>query len=68
VFLRVQILSPFSSLTIPELVLFFMSLDRKFNEDSKNVLKNTIRTLKVGFRGDFVPDCPDKLCFWEFKF
>jgi len=31
-------------------------LDRKFNEDSKNVLKTVIFALKVGLTGDFVPD------------
>jgi len=35
-----------------------MSLDRKFNEDSKNVLKNMIRSLQVGFTGDFVANRP----------
>jgi len=35
-----------------------MSLDRKFNEDSKNVLKNMIWSLQVGFTSDFIPDCP----------
>jgi len=34
-----------------------MSVDSKFNEDSKNVLKKMIRLLQVGFTGDFVPDC-----------
>jgi len=42
-------------------------LDGKFNEDSKNVLKTVIFSLKVGFTGDFVPDCPLKLCFGQFK-
>jgi len=46
----------------------FMSLDRKFNEDSKNVLKNMIRSLQVGFTSDFVPGCLFKLCFFQFKF
>jgi len=35
-----------------------MSLDRKFNEDSKNVLKTIIFLNETGFRGDFVPDYP----------
>jgi len=34
-----------------------MSLDGKFNEDSKNVLKNMIRSLQVSFTGNFVSDC-----------
>jgi len=68
VFLGVQILTPFFSLTLPDFVFFFMSLETKFSEDFKTVLRNTIRLLNVGFRGDFVPDCLDKLCFREFKF
>jgi len=31
-----------------------MLSDRKFNEDSKNVLKNMIRSLQVGFTGNLV--------------
>jgi len=38
-----------------------MSLDSKFNEDSKNVLKKFIFSLQVGFFGNFLPDCPLKL-------
>jgi len=34
-----------------------MSLDRKLNEDSKNVFKTVIFSLQVGFTVDFVPDC-----------
>jgi len=34
-----------------------MSLDRKFNEDSKNVLKNMFRSLQMGFTCYFIPDC-----------
>jgi len=34
-----------------------MFLNRKFNEDSKNVLKSVIFSLQVGFKCDFVPDC-----------
>jgi len=34
-----------------------MLLDRKLNEDSKNVLKNMIRLLQMGFTGNYVPDC-----------
>jgi len=44
-----------------------MSLDLKFNEDLKNVLKTAILFLQVGFIGDFVPDCPFKLCFLQLK-
>jgi len=42
-------------------------LDGKLNEDSKNVLKTIIFILQVCFTGDFVPDCPFKLSFWQFK-
>jgi len=44
-----------------------MLLDRKFNEDSKNVLKTVIFSLQAGFTGDFVSDSPFKPCFWQFK-
>jgi len=44
-----------------------MSLGKKFNEDSKNVLKTVIFSLEVSFTGDFVPDCPFKLHFWQVK-
>jgi len=33
-------------------------LKRKFNEDSKNVLKNVIRSLQVGFTSNFAADGP----------
>jgi len=45
-----------------------MTLVRKFNEDSKNLLKTVIFSLQVDFTGDFVPDCPSKLCFWQLYF
>jgi len=45
-----------------------MSLDRKFSEDSKDVLKTVIFLLQAGSTGDFVRDCPLKLCFWQFKY
>jgi len=61
VFLAVQSFG----LNLPDFVMFFMSLDRKFNEDSKNVLTTVIFSLQVGFTGDFVPDCSYKLCFWH---
>jgi len=48
--------------------VFFRLLDRKFNEDSKNVLKTALFSLQVGFASDFVPDCLFKLCFCQFKF
>jgi len=41
---------------------FFMLLDRKFNDDSKNVLKTIIFSLQAGFTSDFVSDCRFKLC------
>jgi len=46
---------------------FFRLLDRKFNEDSKNVLKTVIFLFHVNYSSDFVIDCPFKLCFWQFK-
>jgi len=64
----VQILTPLFSLTVPNFVVFFMSLDRKFNEDSKNVLKIVIFSPQVGFISDCVSDCPFKLCSLQFKF
>jgi len=60
-FLAVQILTPLFSLTVPNFVVFFMLLVKKFNEDSKNVLKTVIFLLQVGFTRDFVPDCLYKL-------
>jgi len=48
-FLAVQILIPPFILTI--------LLNKKFNKDSKNVLKTVIFSLQVGFIDDFVPDC-----------
>jgi len=48
-------------------VVFFRLLNRKFNDNSKNVLKVVIFLLQVGFTGDFIPDCYFKLCFWQFK-
>jgi len=60
-------LTPLFSLTVPNFVMFLMSLDNKFSEDSKNVLKTLIFILKVDFTRDFLPDCPFKKCFWQFK-
>jgi len=45
-----------------------MSLDRKFNEDSKNVLKTVIFVLQVSLTSDFDPNCPWELSFWQFNF
>jgi len=42
VFLAVQILTPLFILTTKFCNVFFMLLDRKFNEDSKNVVKTVI--------------------------
>jgi len=63
VFLLVQALTPLFSLTIPNFVVFFRLLDKKFNEDSKNVLKIVIFLPQRDFTGDFNPDCPFKLYF-----
>jgi len=68
VFLAVQILTPFFSLTVPNFEMFLRLLNKKFNEDFKNVLKTVIFLLQVGFTGDFVSDCHFKLFFWQFKF
>jgi len=57
VFLSDQILIPLFSMTLHDIVVFFMSLGRKLNEDSKNVFKTVIFLLQVGFTGDFVLDC-----------
>jgi len=48
--------------------VFLMLLDRKFNENSKNVLKTVIFLLQVSFTGDFVPYCSFKPSFWQFIF
>jgi len=50
------------------LLYFFRLLDRKFNEDSKNVLKTVTFSLQVGFTGGFIPDCFFKLFFWRSVF
>jgi len=68
VFLAVQTLTPLLSLTVPNFVVFFRLLGRKFNEDSKNVLKTIIFSLQISFMGNFVSDCLFILCFWQFKF
>jgi len=39
---------------VPNFVVFFRLLDRKFNENFKNVLKTVIFLVQVGFIGDFV--------------
>jgi len=44
-----------------------MSLDRKFDEDFKNVLKTVIFSPQVGLTGNFVLDCSFKLSFWQLK-
>jgi len=55
-------------MTVHNFVAFSRLLDRKFNEESKNILKNVIFLFQVGYTVDFVPDCLFKLCFWQFKF
>jgi len=49
-------------MTVLDIVQFFMLLDRKFNDDSKNVLKTVIFSLHADFTSDFVADCL-KVCF-----
>jgi len=63
VFQTVQTLTLLFFLTVPNFVVFFRLLNRKFNEDSKNVFKTVILSLQVGFTSIFVPDCPFKLFF-----
>jgi len=63
VILTVQTLTPLFSLTVSNFLCFFRLLDRKFNEDSKNELKIVIFSLQVCSTGDFVTECPFKLCF-----
>jgi len=66
VFLPVHNLTLLFSLTVPNFVVFLRLLDRKFNEDSKNLIKRVIFPLQVGFIGNFVSDCSLKLCFYQF--
>jgi len=47
--------------------MFVKLLNKKFNEDSENVLKTVILSLQVGFTSDFALDCSFQLCFWHFK-
>jgi len=56
VFLAVQSLTPLFSLTVPNFVVFFRLLNRKFNENSKNMLKTVICSLQVGLKSNFIPD------------
>jgi len=62
VFLTVPTLTLLFSLTVLKLEVFFTLLDRKFNEDFKNVLKLVIFSLQMGFTGRYVLDYPFKLC------
>jgi len=64
VFLVVQNLTPLFSQTVLNFAVFFRLLNRKFNEDSKNVLKTVIFLLEMGLTSDFVFNCIFKLCFW----
>jgi len=50
VFLAVQIFTPFFFLTVPNFVVFFRLLNRKFNENFKNELKTVIFSLQVGLQ------------------
>jgi len=65
--LAVQILTPLFSLDVPNFIVFFRLLNRKFNGDSKNVHKSVALSLQVGFTGNFVLDYSFKLCLWQFK-
>jgi len=62
-FLTVQTFTHLFSLTVSNFVVIFRLFDRKFDEDSKNLLKLLIFSLQVDFTSDFVPDCSFKLCF-----
>jgi len=53
VFLTVKSFTQLFTLTVLNFVVFFRSLNRKFNEDSNNVLKTVIFLLQVGFTGQF---------------
>jgi len=61
VFLAVQI----DSLTVPNFVLFFKVSDRKFNEDSKNVLKTIIFLLQRGLTPIFYMTVPNFVLFFK---
>jgi len=63
VFLADQTLTALFLVTTKFCSDFSRLLQRKFNEDSKNVLKTVFFLLQVDFTGDYVPDCPFKLCF-----
>jgi len=67
VFLAVQTLTPLFFLTIPNFVVFFRLLDRKFKENFMNVYKTVIFLLQMSVTGDLFNDCLFKLCFWQFK-
>jgi len=54
--------------TVPNFLGFSRLSGRKFNEDSKNVLKNLIRSLQVEFTGDFVADCSLNRYFCSLNF
>jgi len=57
------------SLTLPKVVVFFFRLlNRQFNKGSKNVLKTIIFLLRVGFKSDFVPDCPVQISDHNLKY
>jgi len=43
-------------------------MNRKFNENSKNLLKNVILSLQVSFTGDVVADCPLNIAFCTLNF
>jgi len=56
-YLAVQNLTQLFSLIVPKFVVFFRLMDRKFNKDSKNMLKTVIFSLQVDLTSNFVPDC-----------
>jgi len=68
----VSVSSNFNTAFLPDCTkscsVFSRLLDRKFNKDSKNVLKRVIFSLQVGLTVNFVSDCLFKLGFCQFNF
>jgi len=60
VFLVVQTLTSLFSLTVSNFVVFFKLLDKKFTENSKNMLLNCVSG-SLNFDTDFLLDCT-KFC------
>jgi len=68
VFLSIQTLTQLFFLSrYTKFCSVFRLLDRKFNEESKNVVKIVTFLHQVSFTGNFISDCPFKLCFYQVK-